>query len=184
MHRRKLLELLDEYAAREPAEAATTRRFAEFVNAHSGCFERDHWTRGHVTGSAWLVDRSGERVLLTHHRKLDRWLQLGGHSDGDPDSLAVACREAREESGLAVKPMSEAVFDLDIHEIPARRSDPAHLHFDVRFALTVTGDEAFRLSEESLELAWVPIHRLTDYTDETSMLRMAEKWRTWCRRPG
>ena len=68
------------------------------------------------------------------------------------------------------------VFDLDIHEIPARKQDPAHFHFDVRFALQVTGSEQFRVSPESLDLAWVPIAQLSDYTDEESMLRMARKW--------
>jgi 8-oxo-dGTP pyrophosphatase MutT (NUDIX family) len=176
MHRQTLLSLLDDYAARHPDEAATTSWFARFVANHERCFERDLWA-GHVTGSAWLVDGSGDRVLLTHHRKLGRWLQLGGHSDGNPRTLQVALKEAREESGLDVRPLSEAVFDLDVHEIPARRSDPAHHHFDVRFALQVAGDESFRVSGESLDLAWVPIDRLGDYTDEESVLRMARKWR-------
>lgn len=178
MHRSHLLELLADYASRYPAEGPVLERFLAFVNAHERCFERDLWA-GHVTGSAWLVDASRERVLLTHHRKLGRWLQLGGHSDGNPDSLQVAMTEASEESGLAVVPLSGAVFDLDIHEIPARGNDPAHFHYDVRFALQVDGDEAFRISRESLDLAWVPIDRLGDFTDEVSMLRMAGKWRSF-----
>jgi 8-oxo-dGTP pyrophosphatase MutT (NUDIX family) len=175
MHRRSLLTLLDDYSARHPEESATTAWFVDFVNTHPRCFHRDLWA-GHITGSAWLVDGSGGRVLLTHHRKLGRWLQLGGHSDGDPHTLGVAQKEASEESGLCVRPLSEAVFDLDVHEIPARKGDPAHWHFDVRFALQVTGSEDFRVSGESLDLAWVPIDRLGEYTDEASMLRMARKW--------
>jgi len=175
MHRCHLLELLETYAARFPDESATGR-FIEFVSRNERCFERDLW-EGHVTGSAWLVDGSGERVLLTHHRKLGRWLQLGGHSDGDPRLLEVAMQEAREESGLAVAPLSREIFDLDIHEIPARKPDPTHLHYDVRFALQVFGGEDFRISVESLDLAWVPIDELERYTDEASMLRMAAKWR-------
>jgi 8-oxo-dGTP pyrophosphatase MutT (NUDIX family) len=177
MHRHRLLSLLDDYARRHPDEAATTAWFVDFVTANPRCFERDLWY-GHITGSAWLVDAAGERVLLTHHRKLGRWLQLGGHSDGDPCTLDVAMREAAEESGLAVRPLADTVFDLDVHEIPARKADPAHWHFDVRFALQVVGEEAFRVSGESLDLAWVPIDRLDEYTDEASMLRMARKWRT------
>lgn len=176
MHRHTLVELLRGYAGRFPGEAATVRRFAEFVAAHERCFHRDLWA-GHVTGSAWLVDGAGERVLLTHHRKLGRWLQLGGHSDGTPLPLEVAMREAREESGLAVRPLGQEIFDLDIHEIPARKQDPAHFHYDVRFALQVTGSEGFRVSEESHDLAWVPIDDLRAYTDEESVLRMARKWR-------
>ena len=175
MKRQPLLQLLHDYSERYPEEQATTARFLDFVMTHERCFERDLWA-GHVTGSAWLVDGSGSRVLLTHHKKLGRWLQLGGHSDGSHEPLLVALQEAREESGLTVRPLSTEVFDLDIHEIPARKQDPAHHHFDVRFALQVVGDETFQVSAESLDLAWVPIDRLEDYTAEESVLRMARKW--------
>ncbi len=175
MSRISLLALLDDYAIRHPEEAAVIQRFVDFVEAYEHCFERDLWA-GHVTGSAWLLDAARERVLLTHHRKLGRWLQLGGHSDGDPEPMRVAIREAEEESGLEVAPLSRRIFDLDIHEIPARRHDPAHYHFDVRFALQVAGSEDYGVSDESLDLAWVPVTELHRYTDEASMLRMARKW--------
>ncbi len=179
MHRRPLLALLDDYAARFPDETEVCERFRRFVGDHHNCFDRA-CVPGHVTGSAWLVDGAGERVLLTHHRKLGRWLQLGGHSDGDPDPLQVALREAREESGLEVLALTARVFDLDIHEIPARETsrgaEPAHLHYDVRFALQVRGSERYRVSDESLDLAWVEVERLSELTDEVSMVRMAHKW--------
>ena len=175
MHRERILQLLADYAVRHQEESSTVQRFRDFVGSHARCFERDLWV-GHITGSAWLLNADRSAVLLTHHRKLERWLQLGGHSDGNPDPLAVALTEAREESGLQVAPLQRVIFDLDIHEIPARKQDPAHFHFDVRFALQVVGDESFRVSEESLDLAWVPIARLGEFTDEESMLRMARKW--------
>jgi 8-oxo-dGTP pyrophosphatase MutT (NUDIX family) len=175
MHRRRLIALLDAYGDAHPAESAVVERFLSFVRAHERCFERDCFP-GHVTGSAWLVNRPGTHVLLTHHRKLGRWLQLGGHADGETDPLLAATREAEEESGLAVEPVAEAVFDIDIHEIPARGADPVHLHYDVRFALRCSHTEEFRVSEESHDLAWVPVADLSDYTDEESVLRMARKW--------
>lgn len=174
MHRRNLLDKLAEYQTRYPQEQNTIDRFQSLLGEHANCFERDCWV-GHITGSSWLVDPSSQRLLLTHHRKLDMWLQLGGHSDGDPDSQAVAMREAREESGLGVALLSPQLFDIDIHEIPARKSDPAHFHFDVRYCLQADGDE-FLVSEESLALAWVGIGELERYTTETSILRMRDKW--------
>ena len=111
MHRRKLLDHLADYASRHPQESATTSRFIDFVADEPRCFERDCW-RGHVTGSAWLMDPDEQALLLTHHRKLDIWVQLGGHSDGDPDTLAVACREAEEESGVGVEVIGADIFDL------------------------------------------------------------------------
>ena len=171
-----ILAQLDGYLARHPDERDAVARTRDLLLHEPRCFERDCWRPGHITGSAWLVDAAGSRVLLTHHRKLGRWLQLGGHSDGDADPLRVACREAEEESGLQVTPVSTALFDLDVHEIPARHSDPAHLHFDLRFALRVVGSERFTLSNESHELRWVRIAELDRLTQEWSMLRMAKKW--------
>ena len=174
MHRRKLLSLIESYTGHHPEESDCTARFADFVRNQAQCFRNDNWS-GHVTGSAWVVDPDGSAVLLTHHRKLGRWFQLGGHSDGDPDTQAVATREAEEEGGVAVRLLDAAIFDLDIHEIPARKADPAHFHFDVRFAFQATGRE-FAVSPESNQLAWVPVVELARYSTEPSMLRMQRKW--------
>ena len=171
-----LPDLLDAYLARHPDERVTVWRFLDLLAQHPNCFHRDCWA-GHITASAWIVDPGGQRVMLTHHRKLDRWLQPGGHSDGDPDSLAVALREAEEETGLAVQPVSDGLFDIDIHPIPARGPEPEHAHFDVRFALVSRGMD-YTVSHESHDLAWVPLGRLHEYTDEESVLRMGRKWRS------
>ena len=174
MHRRNLLSAIDDYALRYPEEIGVVQRFRVLLENHSDCFERDCWS-GHITGSAWLVSPDQQHVLLTHHRKLNMWLQLGGHSDGDSKTHAVAVREATEESGLSVQLLQKNIFDLDVHEIPARKNDPAHYHFDVRYQLKAT-DEKFRISEESLDLAWVKIDELERYTEEESILRMRRKW--------
>jgi 8-oxo-dGTP pyrophosphatase MutT (NUDIX family) len=171
----QLIALLDEYRQRHSDELDTIEQTCALIRTEPRCFERDCW-RGHITGSAWLVDATATRVLLTHHAKLNRWLQLGGHSDGDANPLRVACREAEEESGLSVQPVFASLFDLDIHPIPARLQEPAHLHFDLRFALRVVGSERFTPSSESHELQWVPIAELDRFTRERSMARMAEKW--------
>lgn len=177
MHRQPLLDAIGEYSARHPDEDETTARFTDFVRSHADCFERS-LRIGHLTGSAWIVDDDGARVLMTHHRKLNRWLQPGGHADGDPDIRAVALREAVEETGLdPLEAVGSAIFDLDIHRIPARENEPEHLHYDVRFAIRHAGSGGFIVSDESHDLAWVEIGRLSDYSDEGSILRMAEKWR-------
>jgi len=168
---RQLCEYRDEF----PGEALVVDRFQALLDEHPRCFERDCWA-GHITGSAWLVDESGSDVLLTHHRKLDAWLQLGGHSDGDPDTAAVAMREAEEESGLRVALIRPAIFDIDVHEIPARKNDPTHFHFDVRYALVSRSGREYRVSAESKDLAWVGIDDIHRYTTEASIARMAGKW--------
>ena len=146
-----------------------------FVEENEDCFERSHRT-GHITGSAWIVDLRREKVLLTHHHRLDKWMQLGGHADGDADVLRVALREAREESGLAdIRSLSESIYDVDVHEIPARGIEPAHLHYDVRFLFEADANLALGITPESKALAWVKLGDVAGLTNERSVLRMVEK---------
>ena len=158
-----------------PAVINVRDQFLQFASEHVDCCERT-LAIGHFTGSAWLVSADGERVLLTHHRKLGRWLQLGGHADGDGDLAAVARREAEEESGLSGLALEGGIFDLDRHLIPARGNEPAHWHYDVRFVVRAS-DENFKVSEESHSLAWKSIADIAadSFADE-SMRRMAAKW--------
>jgi 8-oxo-dGTP pyrophosphatase MutT (NUDIX family) len=164
------------YAQRYPAHRSLAEQFLDFSCSAPQVFERTHRT-GHFTGSAWLVSADGQRVLLTHHRKLGRWLQLGGHADGDRDLAAVALREAQEESGLGQLHLEPGIFDLDRHRIPARADEPAHWHYDVRYVVRASGSEAFVGNEESLALAWRSIEAIVSesQTDE-SLRRMALRW--------
>jgi 8-oxo-dGTP pyrophosphatase MutT (NUDIX family) len=148
-------------------------RLIAFVESEPACAERAN-SFGHLTGSAWVVNKERTKALLLHHRKLNRWMQTGGHADGELDLLSVALREAKEESGLKrIEPVSHAIFDVDIHEIPPFKEIPAHYHFDVRFLLE--GDEAEPLvhNEESNEVAWVELEEIASYTTEKAVLRMA-----------
>lgn len=177
VNRTAVLALLERHAAGLAAEpeirvAADTLRF---VRGQADCLLRT-CIPGHLTGSAWIVSPARDRVLLTHHRKLDKWLQLGGHADGDPDLAAVALREAREESGLTgLRLVSPLIFDLDVHVIPARRADPAHRHYDLRFLIEADPAEPLAISEESKDLAWVALDRVTALNPEESMARMVRK---------
>ena len=171
-----LLTLFDRLARAGAASAAAVSMFRKFALGHADCFERA-CPPGHFTGSAWLVDGPGRRVLLTHHRKLNRWLQLGGHADGDPDLARVALREAEEESGLGDLVVKTDIFDLDRHRIPARGDEPAHWHYDVRFVVRATGSDAFAVSDESHALAWRGIAELAaDAATDESLRRMATSW--------
>ncbi|MGB6222092.1 NUDIX hydrolase [Haloferula sp.] len=179
MQRQPLIGQLLSYFRDYPDESSTTKRFLDFVEAEEACFERSTQS-GHVTGSAWIVSPDGHRVLLTHHRKLDLWLQLGGHADGDPDVLAVAYKEAREESGIEeFEQLSQGIFDLDIHPIPARKGEPEHLHFDVRYLLRPTGNTEYIVSPESHDLRWVELDEVASLTTEESILRMVAKHRAF-----
>jgi 8-oxo-dGTP pyrophosphatase MutT (NUDIX family) len=174
--RAPLLDLLDQYQRAGPEAEPAVRLFREFAVAHADCLERT-CLLGHLTGSAWLIDGTGQRVLLTHHRKLNKWLQLGGHADGDADLARVALREAEEESGLGDLVVEPAIFDLDRHMIPARGGEPAHWHYDVRFVVRAGKSEAFVVTDESHALAWREIAEIAvDSSVDESVRRMARKW--------
>ena len=168
---------LHDYAVRWPDESPAVVHFVELLDdLDNAPFSRERLA-GHFTGSAWLVDRTGTRVLLTHHRKLGRWLQLGGHADGDVELGRVALKEAEEESGLRGLTLEPGLFDLDRHWIPARGDVPAHWHYDVRYVVRAGEDEAFVVSEESLDLAWRSIRELHDDPgSDASVQRMSAKW--------
>jgi 8-oxo-dGTP pyrophosphatase MutT (NUDIX family) len=180
MHRQPVLKLLRAHLARplDAHEGAMTAETIAFVETHEDCLLRT-CAPGHLTGSAWIVSPDRTRVLLTHHLKLDKWLQLGGHADGDGDLLAVALREAREESGLAaVRVVAPEVFDVDRHWIPPRKADPGHYHYDLRFLLEADpAAPLVRAHAESKELAWVELARVTALNPEESMARMVRKTR-------
>ncbi len=173
--RRSLAALLDAYAARWPDETEVVGRFREFLASGEILQGKANPAR-HITASTWIIDAAHTEALLTHHAKLNKWVQLGGHTDEGEPWAEAALREAREESGLSkLRFVDEELFDLDIHEIPARADTPAHWHYDLRFLIEADPAESLTISEESRDLAWVPLDRLGDYTEEESQHRMARK---------
>jgi 8-oxo-dGTP pyrophosphatase MutT (NUDIX family) len=185
MHRRPLLELLESYRRVFPGEADVVDRIVALVAAHADCFERT-CRPGHITGAAWIVSADRRKCLLTHHRKLDRWLQLGGHADGQTQIEEVAFREAREESGISgfdFVPIAGALLplDLDVHQIPARFDtagnlvEDSHEHHDVRFLLVAHPNQQIAASDESHEIGWFTPEEVLQLTSEESVLRMLYK---------
>ncbi len=168
------LTALQNYLDRNPAELDVVERFTRFLSSGTDVFHRTRLD-GHFTASCWLVSPDRRSVLLTHHRKLGRWLQLGGHADGDSNLARVASKEGAEESGIEGLLVLPDIFDLDAHTIPARTNEPEHTHWDVRFVVLAPSLK-FRTSDESHALAWRPISELALSSDE-SINRMARKWR-------
>ncbi|MEL7369516.1 MAG: NUDIX hydrolase [Myxococcota bacterium] len=179
MHRRPLLDALDHYEQSDRItadERQPLERLRAFVEAHPTCFDRT-LLEGHITGSAWILNHDQSATLLTHHKKLNLWLQPGGHADGDPDVRQVALREAIEESGIEdLRLLRDDIFDVDVHRIPARKDEPAHYHYDVRFVVQAPPNAQFVVSEESHALAWVPRADVANYQTDESVLRMVRKW--------
>lgn len=151
-------------------------RMLELLDSSEACFVRSAFP-AHFTGSALVVDAHGSRVLLHHHRKLDKWLQFGGHCDGECNLPRVAAREAFEESGIEGLILASAKpFDLDIHEIPAKAGEPAHFHYDVRFMFIAPEGAKESCSSESKELRWFTVEETAALQLDPGLRRMIAKW--------
>jgi 8-oxo-dGTP pyrophosphatase MutT (NUDIX family) len=159
-----------------PDELVHCRRMVELLDSCMNCFDRDAFP-AHFTGSALVVSADGARCLLHHHRKLDCWLQFGGHCDGEEDVLSVAQREAYEESGIdGLVVASRRPLDLDIHEIPPFGTEPAHLHYDIRYVLIAPDHAEIRTSLESKELRWFTPEQTKQVSLDSGLRRLLEKW--------
>lgn len=133
MHRSQLLSQLAHYTPTDPYEIECKQKIITLIKQYPNSFERT-LSHGHITASCWLVNKDNSKALLMHHAKLNMWVQLGGHCDGDSDVLAVALKEAQEESGIHdIIPVSTEIFDIDIHLLPAHSKEAGTLHYDVRF---------------------------------------------------
>ena len=159
-------------------EAVYRGRMLELLGSSGDPFSRNHFQPGHFTASGFILSPDSQSLLLIHHRKLDRWLQPGGHVDPqDTDLFAAACREVCEEVGIdGVSVAGEGIFDLDIHPIPARKTDPAHEHFDVRFLLRAESMD-FKRNDETHDAAWTPLGELTQRMTDPAELRVIRKLR-------
>lgn len=157
VHRQGVLRLLDESAA-DP-------------------LSRDHFLPGHITASAFIVHPASARLLLHHHRRLGRWLQMGGHVDAGEATLEAALREGREESGLTdLRPLRGEILDIDVHAIPAGRNEPDHLHFDVRYLFATAEPERIARQEaESHDLRWFDLGAAVLAMNEKGSARTVKK---------
>ncbi|SNS04811.1 8-oxo-dGTP pyrophosphatase MutT, NUDIX family [Belliella buryatensis] len=175
MDRILLRQSLENYRTPFEEESAFVSEFIALT------FEQDAFLRsrlsGHFTASAWVVNKRRTHTLLTLHRKLNRWLQLGGHADGEENLLEVAMKEAQEESGLtSLRFVGNGIFDIDKHIIPQKGDVPEHYHYDVRYLIEAELNEPLTLSSESMDLAWVPFDTVEDVIGyNPSILRMLEK---------
>jgi 8-oxo-dGTP pyrophosphatase MutT (NUDIX family) len=175
-----LLTQLARYRPADPAEARHQEAIVDLLATSPEAFSRANYAPGHVTASCFIVDERGSALLLHHHRRLGRWLQMGGHVEADEPPAAAALREGSEESGLRdLAFLVDGIFDLDVHAIPAAKGEPEHRHFDVRYVARTATPEAVVIDRaESNDVAWVPLDRAEAMMNEAASSRVIRKIRS------
>lgn len=173
-------ELVAELRNYEPADAeeGAHRQSILALMQTPAYFSRRQYDPGHLTASAFIIDLASGRILLHHHRRLDRWLQMGGHLDEGEAPADAALREATEESGLAdLAFLSDRILDLDVHQIPPYGHEPAHRHFDLRFALATrqAGRTSRHDDQESISLGWFAFDQAIRLMNEPCSTRAIRK---------
>lgn len=176
MTRNHLLAGLHTYRPSSQREQSHLWKIIGLLEREEDCFLRSR-AAGHITASAWIVSPDLQQVLMMLHRKLNKWLQPGGHADGDTNLPGVALREAHEESGLtSLRLLRTDVFDVDVHTIPARGAEQEHLHYDVRYLLTANPQEPLNPNGESKDFAWMSLQKAEHLSAANpSILRMISK---------
>ena len=181
LHDKKtVLNLLREHVGTDEKERSDIAFIASFIETHNLVFGKAN-PNGHITGSALVID-DHQRILLTYHKKLQRWLQLGGHSDDNEyDPATTAYREAREESGLIDLKFDPEIgpipIDIDVHIIPARKAVAAHYHLDFRYVLRTLEPDRIELTAESDALEWVPLSSTHNLGFDPALVRAVDKVR-------
>jgi 8-oxo-dGTP pyrophosphatase MutT (NUDIX family) len=172
MNYKTILALLDAHTAVDSQEEFYRQQTHAFVSQNLHNFLQDN-PQAHLTASAWIVNPARTHALLIFHRKLNKWLQVGGHVEATDESLqSAALREAQEETNLKdLRLVSSTLFDIDVHLIPARHDVPAHYHHDFRFLLEVEQMVISHIPTEVVDLQWFPMQEIT----QTYLARMLQK---------
>jgi 8-oxo-dGTP pyrophosphatase MutT (NUDIX family) len=174
MHRQQLKGLLNEYFPKNNVELQYKDEVLQFIEKEPNCFKRE-LLKGHITGSAFIVNKELTKTVLVHHAKINKWLQPGGHADGETNIAKVALKEAEEETGLLSLKIIPEIFDIDIHTIATRKEVSEHLHYDIRFLIMADEAELFQISHESTDIQWIKLNEIEKYNNEESILRMVNK---------
>ena len=170
-----LITQLEQYRPCDKTEMAHYDAILKLLRSHPAAFDRQSYQPGHITGSTWIAAEETGQVALIFHRRLNRWLQPGGHAEpGEIDGVSTALREATEELGLVIEPARASLFDLDVHRIPATATQPEHLHFDLRY-LCRTQQQPLDSGSDAAAARWFTAAELAAIELDQSMRRMLDK---------
>ncbi len=173
-----LAPLVESFQANDDHEREAQARTLTFLKTTPGIpWSRKNFNDGHICASAWILNHEETHALLFHHKKLNRWIQIGGHiEEGDADFFSAALREITEETGLTRVVFERNIFDIDVHVYPNRGEEPEHIHYDLRILARAEAGAELQVQEaEGKGLEWVEISKIADYDTDESVLHTARK---------
>lgn len=171
--REKLINDIEAYCPVNEQEAADKQILLKALKSQDDIFLRSN-LEAHFTASAWVVNRSGDKVLMVYHKIYDSWSWLGGHADGETDLLSVAIREVQEESGLkTVYPVTQDIYSLEALTVDGHfkkgKYVSSHIHLNVTYLLQADDSEPLCIKEdENSGVAW--------FTPQEALARSTEPW--------
>ena len=176
MNQQLLLELLDNYCPYDSAEKESLKATREFIKNSKEFWQRKNII-GHITVSTWVVASDFKHILLAHHRKFDKWLQVGGHIEScDENIVSAAKRELFEETGIREYTiLSDGIYDVDVHLIPTNGDETAHNHYDIRLAIIAPININLIQNSEIKDIKWIPVNDVKKFDINNSTVRMVKK---------
>ena len=162
-------------AGHDPTLLQIKRRILQFLDSNSDPMSRTNFEPGHITASGIVFSPDVSRFLLVEHNRLSRWLQPGGHVEkNDADPRQTAAREVVEETSVSLRNIEPILVGMDIHEIPAARGEPCHLHHDLAF-LFLAKSEVVSSSGENRRVAWCRRNEMANYGLDASIHRHVQR---------
>lgn len=176
----KLIKDLENYKSFNKTEQLMVDQTIKFLKENDSYLGKEN-LKGHITASTWIINSDANKCFLTHHKKLNLWLQLGGHTELNERTYESAYREGIEESGFSnLKKLSDRIYDVDVHLIPKNNNIPAHYHYDIRYLFMADPNDQGLVSHESHDIKWVDIDDIELYSKDASIGRMVDKMEAIC----
>lgn len=176
--REQVIKLLNDFRPSDDLELQDVERIKQLVVKHNNIFVRD-CLEAHLTGSALVLNPKTKKVLLHNHKKLNKWLQFGGHADGETDLSVVAMKEAEEESGLSnLEFYSTNPIDIEVQVIPEKKGVPEHLHLDFRYLIFTNEEKLPKPKDnESQDLKFMSFEEVNQVSEKLdyALIRLIKK---------